>query len=67
MSTALTFSDWLEHRDQELHESWKNWAAALGTGAALAAGASGLLPNKSKQQVTASQQASNLSMTIERE
>ena len=67
MSTILQFSDWLEKRDQDLHENWKNWVAGLGTGAALAAGATGLLPTKQNQQMTASKEISNLSMTIERE
>ena len=66
MSTPLRFTEWLEKRDNELHESLKKWIAGIGTGAVLAAGAAGLLPS-SKQQKPASQQTGNSSVSVQHE
>jgi hypothetical protein len=66
MSIPLRFTEWLEKRDNELHESLKKWIAGIGTGAVLAAGAAGLLPS-SKQQKPTSQQTGNSSVSVQHE
>jgi hypothetical protein len=66
MSIPLRFTEWLEERDNELHESLKRWIAGVGAGAALAAGAAGLLPS-SKLKQPASQQIGNSSVSVEHE
>ena len=65
MSTPLKFTEWLEERDDELHESLKGWIAGIGAGAALAAGAAGLMP--SSKPKPAIEKIGNYSVSVEHE
>lgn len=66
MPKTLKFTEWLEERDDELHESLKGWIAGIGAGTALAAGAAGLMPS-SNQPKPAIEKIGNYSVSVEHE